>query len=270
MEQSTVNCKIIAWILCLASGAGGTENDARINPVVRSLNSPSLCFYASFDNERISADTAGGDPEPLKLKGNPEFKVGIWGKSLYMKDGEIIFDRTGNMPTASASGTLCFWICPSGWDMDSGDQRNVTFFRANLPYSGITRQGGKTENKVNKRDKMLVFYCNRKNKNMQKVESIQVPDDFMKNDKWIFISLRWTPQWINLCINAAPPGSQFGLNQRKEYSSPMSIGKTNGSQTFSFCFESPMCLDEVLIFNRILSDKELTLLYSSLTNKVNP
>ena len=264
-----MNCNIMLWILCLAA-AVGTENDARINPSVRSLNSPALCFYASFDNGQISADTAAGEPEPINVKGNPEFKVGIWGKSLYMQDGEIIFDRTGNMPTASASGTLCFWICPSEWDMDSSDQRNVTFFRANLPYSGITRQGGKTENKVNKRDKMLVFYCNRKIRNTQKVESLQIADDFMKNDKWIFISLRWTPQWINLCINAAPPGSQFGLNQRKEYSSPMSTLETSGPQTFSFCFEKPMSLDEVLIFNRILSDKELTSLYSSLAHIVNP
>jgi hypothetical protein len=252
---------IFLWILILTPIAY-----SQVSEPVKKLNDKTLCFYSGFNQQSLDADIASGTPLP-KTKGEAEFKKGVFGQAVYLKKGMISYFRKDNMPLANSTGTLCFWYCPVSWDLSSDNQPNNIIFRANVPYSGISRTGLKKKpNGQIRCYSGLVYYIYRELGGKKKNDGLGIHSDkIFKNNKWIFIALRWNKSKMILTINAASPGT---MSVSKNFSSPIAESEVQvGAEKktdFSFSMPEPALLDEVMIFTRLLSDQELKFIYQSL------
>jgi|GEM_PF-5267902 len=255
----------VSWVLLAThSLLAGSE----ISEVVRKLNDQSLLFYLSFNEKDLDAEIASGHGSPVKTNGRtPGFRNGVHGPALYLASGRITYKRHANMPLAHEAGTVCFWFMPVKWDLASENQPNNTLFRAAPPTAGITRQGFKMREGRVTCFAAWHFYIYRSLNDREENAGLAIHGQPLENGKWVFVALRWSRNKVILSFNAAAPGNSRGFCQTREFTPPMTADEgndtTKGEGRFSFSADEPGMFDEILIFNRMLTQQELSFIYNA-------
>jgi len=247
------------WALVL--GVLASVRAAEPSPALRLFHDASVRFYLGFDHATLEADLSNGPPAPLAVSGIPFYRAGLFGRALFMAaGGKVVYDRSHNLPTATEVGTLCFWFKPVGWGSDEGQRPTRTLFRSQYPSAGIS-WGGRI---WDFRDlEPLMYYCNRflPPDNQMKAEVLSQYAGPLQEGTWCLIVLSWSRHGAALSLNGQKPVSRNLLRPVTEDETR----PTADDGRFSFHFDEAMLLDEVFVFDRVLSESEIRQIYESLT-----
>jgi hypothetical protein len=195
------------------------------------LERDDLLFYAPFDGSLV-AEVSAGNAEPI-VKSEFEFKPGILGQGL-VATKEVRYAGPGNM---ASEGTICFWAKPLDWE--AADGHNHYFFNLSTATSHSTL--------------FVLFYGMTRfwqyGKKQGGIDTYQT--DFRKG-AWRFVALSWRKDHLDLYTN----GMRVGY--RVEDVQPLTIHEKS---YFSIITNSPTVIDELMIFKKALTLREIRALY---------
>ena len=218
-------------------------------------------FYTSYDNG-FKPDIAGGSYNFLKIS-DAKLGSGKFGQAAKIEgDSQIGYSRTGNFNIES--GTIAFWLNSS---YDSDNDKNYILFNLNSGYAKaadkyfligkMTRKELKIHNKLafgmeDSRDTDYWCYIN---------------DDLLAN-KWYFVVATWSYGGnYKLYIDGSDNNLAYYKENRNLGNAPkFGADFYVGAENEYFKSSSDYLIDEVMIFNRVLSDNEVSQLFDGSLN----
>jgi len=195
------------------------------------LDRSDLTFYAPFENS-LDARLARGKKSPI-LKSKVRFEPGVVGRGV-VPAKEIRYSGSGNM---TGEGVICFWAKPIDWEQ--GDGRNHHFFRISTATSG---------------NSLFVLYygMTRFWQFGAKQGGIDTYQTDFRKGVWRFIALSWRRERLDLYVNGVR------LGYRVKDVQPLTI---NEKSFFSITTNFPTVIDELMVFKRALTLREIKALY---------
>jgi hypothetical protein len=74
----------------------------------------SITFYVGFDNPELIADLSGGDGTPLKVPGTVVLTPGLYGQAMLAEKKPVVYRAAGNIDL-SRPGALAMWVSAYHW-----------------------------------------------------------------------------------------------------------------------------------------------------------
>jgi len=218
-----------------------------------------LIFYVPFDNFKVDAVIAGGDPrssftESIELRNYP----GVKGGALMLQQNERCeYDLKGNLNPKQ--GTIAFWIKPVNWD---GDDRMFHHFVCIVDEKAPSRWYIYKYSSNNN----LLFYISSALGGRRRSIYCGTSIEPWKRGRWHHIAATWDANEMRLYIDGKRVGRQLipkGLIPA-EMDGKLSLIPVQFWKNQWTTPEERTLIDEVKIFNRPLSDREIIELYDEL------
>jgi len=223
-------------------------------------------FHLTFDHGDVNADIAVGENKGCEIPVNKMavLKKGVKGSALLLGGKSIrgvAFKAEGNF-SYTRPGTLSMWVQPVKWtrgDALPSDPKHPTrklvtyaiFFMT--PYSGKGYVGiERMTSPYPTRPDRLLFWSAM----FEKVPNTSIrPQIDWADGGWRHVALTWKGQEIALYMDGERAGSVFLKTRIKDdgHIQEFRIGQTT----------EPTLVDEVAIYSRALSDKDVEELYAS-------
>jgi len=229
----------------------GAEPDPYRHEDLRELME-AVTLYVSFD-AGFGPDLAAGAADEPRLHGGfsgqdkrPDLTAGLLGQALVLGTGSAVYPAPGNA-SLNSRGAIAFWIKPESWKTDNDP--NSVFVHAGRHF--IVERQGPLSGKEGTRNRDASLLCIGSAAGQQRATSIQAPD--LPNGVWAFIVANWSWPRIEMSINgAAPRAKATAGHPPADAFSRISLGARTGSRAL---------MDEVLVFSRPLTPREIRALY---------
>ncbi len=213
-------------------------------------------FYVSYDNG-FAPDIAGGSYDFLKIS-DVKLGAGKFGQAAKMEnDSQIEYSGAGNFNIER--GTIAFWFNPN-WD--SNNDKSHILFNLNPGYTRTTNKyfliGKMTRNELNIRNKLAFGIEDSKDTDYW----CYIDDDLSVN-KWHFVVVTWNYGGdYKLYLNGSDNNLEYYKRNKKLGEAPR-LGEALyiGGENNFFKSTSDYLIDEVMIFNRVLSKNEVSQLF---------
>ncbi len=218
--------------------------------------SDNITFYHNLDNGTV-ANMAGVESKPFGVEGKTSFETTEEGKDS-LSGGALKFHAEGNLDLVR-QGTLIFWIRPFKW-VRSDNEPNFypLFVYARNGYIMLGRQGKIVEKGVAKRHDMIFLYAYGKgNKIIGRVLYHGATTAW--KDEWHMIALTWQTGRIGISIDGSPASTTI-LEHEMGEASWFQFGSA-----YPLAEGSRILMDELMIFNRNLTDEEIDWIYKITT-----
>ncbi len=253
---------IALCVLCLTAFAD--ENPYSVPPsignqaienVISKFNN-TLIFHAAFD-EMPNASISNGSNEP-KTQKEIEYGPGKSGKAL--SNGIIVFSGHENLDSLSGTAILWVEVCRS----KPTAKNELAFFPLDIRIYDDKKKSaamfriGKMDSKNNAKI-YSYFQGDGAGSIVKTVYPHYVSSLNWEKGKWHLLALAWNPG----CIQISFDGQPFVKND----TIPPISGKANQiiiAAVSSRHAEAAMSVDEVMIFNRPLSDDEINWIWNSM------
>ncbi|MBR7104964.1 MAG: hypothetical protein IKC65_08470 [Lentisphaeria bacterium] len=233
------------FLLALFSGAVLTADDHMLSSSV----DDGLTFYCSFDDSVNAVKAVGAAAGVSTYGSKAEFAAGIKNKGLRIgrsADGKIKHSirYAGTKNINHKQGTICFWIKPEDWEPTSKD---FNIFLTGLKKNGcffIYKYQGNTAR----------FYI----KDGEEQSNSMASTSAWKKGKWYHLAVSWNPQMQQIYVNGKLINTVKRPNDPDQPYSHLFVGSRNWAVEKGFSI-----IDELKIFNRMLTVAELEKEYSS-------
>ena len=253
---------IASCVLCLTAFADENPSSALLsigNPAIENVISKfnnDLIFHAAFD-EMPAASISNGSSGPETQK-DIEYGPGKSGKAL--SNGMIAFAGQENLD--SLSGTAILWV--EIYRTNPSAKNETAFFPLDIRIYDDKKKSaamfriGKMDSKNNAKI-YSYFQGDGAGSIVKTVYPHYVSSLNWEKGKWHLLALAWNPG----CIQISFDGQPFVKND----TIPPISGKANQiiiAAVSSRHAEAAMSVDEVMIFNRPLSDDEINWIWNSM------
>jgi hypothetical protein len=257
--MKTIMVSIIGSLLLAGTCSGGDEDIPLEYRIQQGAS-----FYLSFNNETPVAERATGDNKPGKTPKDISYDTGIKGKALKTGDkyAPLSFNVKDNLNFERA-GSVSMWIKPLKWkypkDMpvNKGGHRKSLFqglFLTNYdPQKGYMGFQRITSYRVGGKDSLFFWIGGFKGTNGSSRKSIVWP-----NGQWHNVVMTWDPLLFKIYIDG-----------KLEIKSTVQRKIMNNEVARQFTVSCPdnTMIDEFIIYNRLLDDKEVMEYYQFLKPK---
>lgn len=213
-----------------------------------------VSFYISFDDSTVNADITEGREKPSVVLGKKVFGEGIRGKALLcgQNGGKIRYYRKDNLNFDQA-GTIVFFYKGNFKTLKSGPR---TFFWGIESQAGYIGQQLSNDPKTTcpcKRSLHTLFLFGKRIKDRTMPTALSGGEAGC--EKWHMIAFSWAPGQLNIKYDNEPSKSYaipFEMTEKDFPADNFSIGSNVHWEYY---------LDEFTIYNRRLSDAELSEIY---------
>ena len=213
-----------------------------------------VTFYISFDDGTLNADITEGNEKPIALLGKKAFVPGLRGKALLCgKNGaKVRYKRNDNLKFGQA-GTIVFFYKGAFKSLTSGPR---TFFWGIESTSGyVGQQLGNSPKNICpcRRELQTPFLFGKRIKNKTLFTKLSAGEAGC--EKWHMVAFSWAPGQLNI---------KFDNELSKSYPVPFEMGEADfPADNFSIGsnIHWEYYLDEFTIYNRRLTDAELSEIY---------
>lgn len=251
--------KRVVIIAVLLSGIFSYADDLMeslaANPVLNDYAS-NITFYLSFNGSNPKPEMAQGSPNLKQKKEKMEFSKGLFGMAL--SSGRIQFSGKANIDL-SKPGTIIMWVSPQNWVKASKEPYIIPFNgRRDTGYNLILgRQGGKW-----RRGRIYTYIYFPDKKKTYIPFYGQGSANKWKNGQWHMLSLSWDTTTIYLCVDDRKETSKMLLAPLGETFESFRLLVAPGQRP-------KLLIDEFVILNKKLSNKELIELYKKTIKQIN-
>jgi len=238
---------------------------AALLPVYAAVaDEPGLVFYAPFDKHRVDAVVAKGSPDSsfkqsIELRNFP----GVKGGALMLEDGERCeYDLQGNLNPRQ--GAITCWFKPVNWDgSDRLFHHLICINDKKTPTSWYIYKYTYPRH--------LNFYVARGSGNDQIRTYCGTSMEKWTRDQWHHVAVTWNAEEMRLYADGRPEGRQRvpeGFFPDKVDGvlsvSPVHYWKNKWSSP-----ESRTLIDEVRVYDRVLSPREVLEMFEALNPYAN-
>ena len=202
-----------------------------------------VIFYAGFEG-KADATFSAGDGKASCRDGAPEFTKGKRGKALLSGDGEGYLEYKAKGNILPEQGTVEFWVCPQDWE--STDKNFHVFFDALVPGWLVVY--------VHKNTQLL--FLTDKDRSEPGNTDIVASGVTLKKGKWYHLAVTWNKDEICIYVN----GQRKGCYKDPQIPKRLSIFRF-GDRSWGFKRHASSLLDELYIYDRALTEKEILWAY---------
>ncbi|MFA7230445.1 MAG: LamG-like jellyroll fold domain-containing protein [Victivallaceae bacterium] len=215
------------------------------------LYAEDVSFYASFDKTTEPVFASGS--KTSRCDGNIEYTNGIDGQAVIVgKEDRIHFDAVKNID--GRQGTCSLWVSSFNWLPQT---ENFVFF-----ISLVTKQSPQpTDALLYKLNKTTTLALLERNSSIKKASLIKSQIPFWQKNQWHNLVISWNEKQINLYIDGekAESKKRAGTPVEDQYREIiLGVPYT----TWGYLGNEKTAIDELKIFNRCLSEKEIILEYN--------
>ncbi len=244
--------KKITFLLffCLVLSAGAEE-------INYPLFDDAVSFYLPFDRSNADAEISSGDFKPFLTLGKPVYSAGLRGKALVCgAEGGAFRYRMKKNLTFNRPGTLLFFFKGIDWEQHQWSRVFFTGIEASSGYWGLQMSYGPKNICPCQRNLSLATLYSKKvpDKNF----SIIKPMTPKSCDKWHMIAFSWAPGQLRINFDDKP-GKIFDISF--EFSDEAFPA---GGFSVGFSREWKYLIDEYTIYNRRLTQAEITEVYNTM------
>jgi hypothetical protein len=221
-----------------------------MNPILNSYVQ-NISFYMNFDNNSTKPQISAGDYKLLSQK-KVEFVKGLFGTALGAGDIRIAVNKNINL---AKPGTLIMWVSPAGWEKVEKEPYLIPFVgHCDTGYNLLMgRQGCKWG-----QSRIYAYaYFPDKKRTFIPVYG-QGSAKVWKNGEWHMLALSWDAENLYISVDGKENKSKMliaPLGQNMKW-----ISLTAGTHKTRFI------IDEFVVLNKKLSNKELIALYRKAMN----
>ena len=215
-----------------------------------------VSFYISFDDETPNADITVGREKPLTVLGKKEcvFGEGVRGKALLcgQNGSKVRFYRKGNLDF-SKPGTIVFFYKGAFKSLTSGPRVFFWGIESGRGYVGQQLSNDPKNVCPCKRELHTMFLYGKRIKN--KILFTKLSGGEAGCEKWHMLSFSWAPGQISVKYDNDPEKNYqipFDMTEADFPDDHFSIGSNQHWEYY---------LDEFTVYNRRLSDSELSEIY---------
>ena len=215
-----------------------------------------VSFYISFDDGTPNADITDGEDKPVNILGKKEcvFLPGIRGKALLCGENgsKLWFLRKENL-NLEKPGTLVFFYKGMFKSRSSGPRVFFWGIESSKGYIGQHLSNDPKTVCPCRRELHTMFYYGKRIKNRILYTKLAGGEEGC--EKWHMLAFSWAPGRLAVKFDDTP---------EKNYAIPFDM-KESDFPAVQFSIGSHLhweyCIDEFTIYNRKLSDAELTEIY---------
>ncbi len=243
-------CIIAFFVAATGSVHAATHDNAAL-----SRFADSITFYADFNDAELAASMARGEAVPVRVRGEPRFEDGFFGRALLLGKGTdaVISYALRDNVDFTRPGTLSFWVCPVGWDREQIGRR--PFFSINAAGNAslqFLRWGsmiGRNQDRL--RDAFFLFILN--------FRDMQAPYprsgvSGLNDGMWHCVVITWDDDAISLYVDGV-------VSQRSEWSRPFDARDFPPEADLTLDLGGAgidnTLLDAFTVYDRRLSDDEI-------------
>lgn len=231
---------------------------AQVNPVMEKY-ADSISFYVNFDDDTVNPAMAGGEKILKMPPKDTGFAPGLFGKGL--RFGRASYHCPGNMDF-SKPGTLVYWMSPAA-DWPAEGKYPYLFPLIAFPGGGSKIVQGRQNGDYGKtRVYVNVETPDRKDWISNGISGGSGPE--WTKGSWHMITFTWTPQSVGISIDGKPVHETTLKHPLANSEGDWFMFTTQ----FKDEGEHQTMIDEIMIFNRKLTDEELKNLYEETMKKV--
>ncbi|MDP6503626.1 MAG: DUF6067 family protein, partial [Planctomycetota bacterium] len=224
-----------------------------------------LIFYVPFDGFKVDAAVARGNPKSsfaksIELRNHP----GVKGGALMLQENERCdYQLKGNLNPRR--GTIACWFKPINWDADDGMFHHFVCIKApKIPFAWYIYKYYRPNN-------LMTYLERRRGKQRQRVSCGTSMKEW-KRDRWHHVAVTWDSRELRLYADGQLSGKQLLPPEfmPDEFDGTISLAPV-GYWKNKWCPpEARTLLDEVRIYDRDLSAREVLELFEKLNPYGNP